>query len=365
MFFHEFKKTFRVFVRQKSLLFWALIFPLVLGVFFKLALGNIVNADEFEPIKVAVNEKLLDDQNFKNFTDNMIEEEILDIFPVDDDKDLDKEEIKAYIDKKDKVIVKKNGVFESILVSLLRYYNMRESMIKTILEKNPNLDFDTILEEKSYLNIKGPRKKLDPMMTFFFALIAYQLIYGYSWGLEIIHQYEANLSTVAKRNAISPVNKKVSLFASMWVGFILNFLISIVTMIIFNKILGVDFSENLAELLLITGLGALCGVSLGMLIGSSNKANIEIKSGIGLALSLLMSFLAGMMVSNVKVMIADNAPIINKLNPVALISDGIYSLYYYDSLDRFYNNIAWLLAVTLSFIVLTYIFTRGKQYDSI
>ena len=159
MFFHEFKKTFRVFVRQKSLLFWALIFPLVLGVFFKLALGNIVNSDEFEPIKVAVNERLLDDQNFKNFTDNMIEEEILDISPVDYDKDLDNEEIKAYIDKKDKIIVKKNGVFESILVSLLKYYNMRESMIKTILEKNPNPDFDTILEEKSHLNIKGPRKK--------------------------------------------------------------------------------------------------------------------------------------------------------------------------------------------------------------
>lgn len=75
MFLHEFKKTFKVFLRQKSLLFWALIFPLILGVFFKLGLGNIVGSNDFNPIKVAINEDLLNDDNFKDFIDKMVDED--------------------------------------------------------------------------------------------------------------------------------------------------------------------------------------------------------------------------------------------------------------------------------------------------
>ena len=365
MFLHEFKKTFKVFLRQKSLLFWALIFPLILGVFFKLGLGNIVGSNDFNPIKVAINEDLLNDDNFKDFIDKMVDEDFLEINPSTSEKVLDKEDITAYIDQKDKVVVKRNGIFESILVSLLKYFNTNESMVKDIIQKNPSADFTVLIEDKDHINVKKFNKDFDPVMTFFFALIGFQLIYGYSWGLEIIHQYEANLSTIAKRNAISPVNKKVSLLASLCVGFILNLIIALFTMLIFNKILGVDFSQKTPQLFLIIIIGAFAGVSFGMLIGSSNKANIEVKAGIGLGLSLLMSFLAGMMVSYVKTFIAEKIPIINKLNPVALISDGIYSLYYYDSLDRYHNDISWLFSVTLLFMILTYIFTRGKQYDSI
>ena len=38
-----------------------------------------------------------------------------------------------------------------------------------------------------------------------------------------------------------------------------------------------------------------------------------------------------------------NMPIINKLNPASMITDGFYSLYYYDTLDRYFFNIVSLL----------------------
>lgn len=365
MFFHEFKKTLKVFLRQKAMIFWALIFPLVLGVFFKLALGNVKDSNNFEAIKVGINESLFDDEYFKNFTDQMKDEDLLDPISAKDEKILDQDDISAYIDKKDKVILKKNGVRESILVNILKYYNMNENMVRTIMEKKPNTDLSNIFVDNTHIESGNPNKDMDPTMTFFFALIGFQIIYGYAWGLSIIFQYEANLTTIAKRNAISPLNKKISLLSSMCVGFLLNFFIALFTMVIFNKILGVDFSNKLAQLLLIVAIGSLTGVSLGMVIGSCNKANIETKIGIGLAISLLLSFLAGMMVAEIKIIISEKAPLINKLNPVALISDGIYSLYYYDNLDRYYNNLIWLIGVTIVLVLLTYIFTRGKQYDSL
>ena len=365
MFYHEFKKTLKVFTRQKVMIFWALIFPLVLGVFFKLAFGNVKDSNNFEAIKVGVNESLVDDGYFKNFTDQMKEEDLLDPISSKDDKILDQDDVSAYIEKKDKLILKKNGVRESILVNILKYYSMNENMVRTIMEKNPNIDLSNIFVDKSHIESDRPNKDIDPTMVFFYALIGFQIIYGYSWGLSIIYQYEANLTPIAKRNAISPLNKKISLLASMSVGFLLNFFIAILTMVIFNKILGVDFSNRLAHLLLLIGVGSIAGVSLGMVIGASNKAEFETKTGLGIGISLLLSFLAGMMVSSIKIIIAEKAPLINKVNPVALISDGIYSLYYYDSLDRYYNNLIWLIGVSIGLIILTYIFTRGKQYDSL
>ena len=46
-------------------------------------------------------------------------------------------------------------------------------------------------------------------------------------------------------------------------------------------------------------------------------------------------FLAGMMGVTMKYVIDKNVPIINKLNPANMITDGFYSLYYYDTLDRY------------------------------
>lgn len=365
MFVHEFKKTLKVFTRQKVMIFWALVFPLVLGVFFKLALGNVKDSNNFEAIKVGVNESLIDDEYFKNFTDQMKEEDLLDPISSKDDKILNQDYVSAYIEKKDQLLLKKNGVRESILVNILKYYSMNENMVRTIMEKNPNTDISNIFVDKTHIESDIPNKDMDPTMVFFYALIGFQIIYGYSWGLSIIYQYEANLTTIAKRNAISPLNKKISLLASMCVGFLLNFCIALFTMLIFNKVLGVDFSNRIPQLLLIVAIGSLNGVSLGMVIGASNKADIETKLGLGIGISLLLSFLAGMMVSNIKIIIAEKAPLINKVNPVALISDGIYSLYYYQSLDRYYNNVICLVGVTLGLILLTFIFTRGKQYDSL
>ena len=40
-----------------------------------------------------------------------------------------------------------------------------------------------------------------------------------------------------------------------------------------------------------------------------------------------------------KYIIDKNIPIINKLNPANMITDGLYSLYYYETLDRYIFNV--------------------------
>jgi ABC-2 type transport system permease protein len=59
------------------------------------------------------------------------------------------------------------------------------------------------------------------------------------------------------------------------------------------------------------------------------------------------------------------APMVNKVSPVGLITDGFYSLLYYEDMTRFWVNIASLFVVTVVFFVLSIRGLRRQNYDSI
>lgn len=96
------------------------------------------------------------------------------------------------------------------------------------------------------------------------------------------------------------------------------------------------------------------------------KPSMEVKGGLGIGITMLLCFLSGMMIDRMKLIIEENIPFLNRINPVTLFTDAIYSLYYYNSMDRYFNNLIYLIFITLILMILTFFFLiRGKQYDSL
>ena len=365
MFLHSFKNTFRYLLRQREMLFWALIFPIVLGIFFKLAFGGITENEKFKTIDVAVNESLLDDENFNSFMKEMEDEEYFRVTYASSADILDEDDsIKAYIDSMDKIYTKKSGISETIVETIMNAYSQKAAMITRIMQKDPMTDLSKIMDVDNHIKDVS-RKNMDPVNAFFYTLLGMTTIYGYMWGMYVIYQYEANLSTNAKRNAVSPVKKSVNLGAAVLASWIINFAITLFFIFYLDKALGVSFGDRVLPLIALSALSSLTGVCFGIFLGVSNKANIDTKIGMGIAITMMMSFLAGMMKSDMKVIIAEKAPIINKINPVAIVTDAVYSLYYYDSMTRFMQNMIYLGIITLVFIVASLFFMRGKEYESL
>ncbi|MCI8310485.1 MAG: ABC transporter permease [Clostridia bacterium] len=102
-----------------------------------------------------------------------------------------------------------------------------------------------------------------------------------------------------------------------------------------------------------------------LLYGTVFKTNDNIKTGIVIAVTMFWCFLSGMMGITMKYIIDKNIPIINKINPASMITDGFYSLYYYDTLDRYFFNIASLLIFSTIAIIISYSSLRRQKYDSI
>lgn len=363
MFIHSFCNTTKVLLRQRQMFFWALLFPIILGCLFKLALGHIADAEQFERIPVAVSETLLQDDTFHDFITTMEDEGYFEVFPAKDQTLLaGREDVIAYVESEEKLWTKKSGLKETMVESILNAYTQKKDMVMRIMAQNPTADLGHILGVGSHIRDRS-RSNMDPVNTFFYTLVGMQVMYGYVWGLYVVYQYEANLSTKAKRNLIAPVKKHVIFPAALSVAWMFNMLISAIFLAFLKLVLSVHFGGQMVPIFGLLCLASLTGVSFGAFLGASNKASMEFKSGIAIACTMLLSYLAGMMDAQVKVRVQEHLPWLNKINPVASITDAIYSLYYYSSMDRFFSDVLCLALVTLALVAGTICFTRGKQYE--
>ena len=130
-------------------------------------------------------------------------------------------------------------------------------------------------------------------------------------------------------------------------------------------VLKINYDSNIWYIVLLAIVGSIAGLSLGVFIASIFKVNENAKSGILIAITMFYSFLSGMMGITMKYVIDKNIPIINKINPAALITDGFYSLYYYDTLNRYFFNVISLILYSFILLSISSIVLRRQKYDSI
>ena len=90
-----------------------------------------------------------------------------------------------------------------------------------------------------------------------------------------------------------------------------------------------------------------------------------IKIGILLGVSMVSSFLAGLMNNTMKDIVERNVPLLNRINPAALISDAFYCINVYDDMGRYYRNLFTLAAICIALVTASFFMVRRERYDSI
>ena len=175
-------------------------------------------------------------------------------------------------------------------------------------------------------------------MIEYYTLLAMACLYGAMISIFITNKNSANITSAGKRTTISPVHKKTMLLSSFIASYIVQMIGILIIFLYTIFVLKVDYGNNIPLVILLLSLGSLAGLTLGIAIGTLLKANETTKTGILISITMLFSFLSGMMGITMKYVIDTNVPILNLINPAAMITDGFYSLYYYDTLNRFYFN---------------------------
>ncbi|GAB6108986.1 ABC transporter permease [Fusibacter bizertensis] len=378
MFLHIFKYRVISLLREKNLVFWTMIFPLVLATFFSVALSNIGKVEEFSPIGVALvnGEALNQHLEFKQTMEELSKgDHPLFELTIGDDaaalKSLKDYEISGYIipGQTPELVVLNSGLNQSILKHFLNQYSQNTAAIKEIVASNPEALPD-LLESLSmtanYVVEKGvTEKSTDPTLVYFYALIAMACLYGSMYGLEEVNRVQANLSSKAARINIAPVHKLKVFAAGVLAALILHFSGLLILLAYMDKVLGVSFGQNTGYVIMVLFVGSILGISMGTFISALVKKGEGVKIAVVLIVSMAGSFLAGMMIGEVKYYVAKHVPILGYLNPANLLSDSLYALYYYDSHMRFFLNLTGMSLYSIVFCGMTYLIIRGRKYASL
>lgn len=372
---HLIKYDICVNLRNFNAVFWPLIFPLVLATLFYFAFGNMEEAD-FETVMTAVVEEADADSAFLEFLDGIEQTEEPLILTKEMTEEQAVEALKEkkisgifFVDKSPSLTVGSNGLSESILQSLLESYENGKRTFENIAAVHPEgmaeavsrmADYEELVEQVSL----GGRTT-NSASQFFYALVAMACMYGAFIGFGAAVTLQANLTPLAARRCVSPTHKMKLVISEMLAAFFLHFLNVVILLVYLRYILKMNFQGQTAEMLVISLIGSMIGVSLGIFVGSFGRMGEGIKIGILLGISMVCSFLAGLMNADMKYYVEQHMPMINRINPAALISDAFYCINVYDDRIRYMRNLVTLSVMCVVLIIASFYMVRRERYDSV
>lgn len=393
MFIHNFKYSLKTLFRNKALIFWTFAFPIILGSFFNMAFSNIESSEKLDIINIAIikNDDFNNNEIFKTafeeLSDKNNDDRLFETrYTTEEEakKLLEDEEIVGYmklVNDEPKLTFTTSGINETIFKYVSEEITQTSNIIKNLAEEeikkemiagNYNIDYESIynrvieLTEEDNVRLNNvSNSNLSYTMIEFYTLIAMACLYGGILGTVAINQNLANMTNQGKRVSVSPTSKGKIILSSVLASYITQ-LVGVALLFLYTIfVLKVNYGNKLGLDIALAMAGSLAGLSLGVAVATTIKSNDNVKTGIIIAITMLGCFLSGMMGITMKYIIDKNIPIINKLNPASMITDGFYSLYYYDTLDRYIFDIGSLLIFAFVLIAISYISLRSQKYDSI
>lgn len=377
MLFHNIKYTFLSMIRTKEVIFWSLVFPLALTTFMYLAFGKINEVTEnLETIDVAVVESVQNEMFDKILVEVSNGESPL-LNPMkmnsqDAVSALDGKEVDGIIHVDDTISlsVRENGLNATILSSFVDRYLQNEATLTQIAKNNPlalNSAIQALSDDTSYFKEeKLTDGNTDNLSNYFYAVFAMSCLFASFTGISSMFSIQGNLSPLGQRRCVAPTKKLHVVLTLFLTNEIVQFAIELITFAYMSLVLGLDLSNKYPALFLLLFVASSFGLTMGMFIGSLKKPVTEgAKMGIGVAISMVLSVMADLCVSGIMNTIEHTVPIINRLNPAALISDSFYALNTYSDYSRYTSNMVNLSAMTLILFTLTILTVRRNRYASI
>lgn len=377
MFLHLLKYELKVGLRNKDLIIWLILFPIVLGIFFKVAFGSIYEKTEkFSSIPVAIVEER-ENEAFRQVIESIENSDE----PFLTAKFVDKEEAEKLLSDGDvegiittdgelSLTVKEKGLRETMLKSFAEQYKIRERIAMDAINTAPEKAQEVISSLTSE-TVSSCRKipltqgNPDVYIQYFYNLIAMVAMFGCMTGMHITMQNQADLSALGARNNCSPAPKSKSVLACLVGSFVLQTICMVLCVTFLAFVLKTDFGDRLWLVYPTAVLGGIMGVTFGFMVGSLACVGEKAKVAILITVTMSLCFCSGLMMGNMKAVIAEKIPWFNNINPAAVISDSFYCLNIYEDYDRFITKLITMAVTAAVFAALGFLASRRKKYASI
>ncbi len=192
---------------------------------------------------------------------------------------------------------------------------------------------DILQESASYNQEISYGKNVDTYDQYFYNLLAMVSMYCGTAGCLIAIQNQGNMSAIGARKNVSPTHKLKDITGELAVNILFRFLCILISFAFIILVLRIPLNTRLPFALLAIFIGCTTGMTMGFFIGAIGNMSENVKTGLVMVITMGGSFLSGLMAGNMRIVVDTYCPVINRINPTALISDMFYSLAIYDSLE--------------------------------
>ena len=255
----------------------------------------------------------------------------------------------------------------TILSQILKQYRSACTMEKRIAENHPSRLLQTIAGfsvNREYLEEYTPGRQISPYLQFFFALLAMSSMYA-SWiATTMMESMCANLSECGKRFESSGAGKFPSILAGALAGTIFQTVSNAITVLYIEYVLRISFQAPFPEIMMIMGLGSAVGIGFGILFGTLFQRE-ALRVAIPLAFSMVSSFLSGLMMGQMKQLVENAVPVLNRINPAAVFTDSLYVLASYGKNRQCWLDVLSMAGMVIVTLSISAVILRRRQYASI
>lgn len=339
--------------RDPGFLFWCVAYPILLMSIFFSVFGGINIQEKVK--KIDIGYAAGSPAQYIAENTEFINGKQMDI--AQGSKKLTADKIAGYFEENGTLIVSKEGIDQSIIKNTANTYKK----IETLASKGADL---TKLDFKTEY-VKKVDQKTRPFDTIYFALLAMASLYAYFGAASLVDSILAKNSMTGQRISVSPIKKSKILIGGLVSVMITNAVANILLILYMKFILNMGLVNNIPATLLLILVGNIIGAALGVLIATISSAKTGVKTGLGVALTLTMGFLGGMMSPDIKNVIDENFPILNHLNPVAIIDNNLYRVNMLENYNSYILDSLGIIAVSAAILVIASIWLRRQQYDNI
>ena len=377
MFCHIFLYRIKELLRNPWHLAWNLIFPLGLATAFFFGFGNLIKDDPEQFTTIPVGYVKEADQPFDQVLTALSKDRKDPILKVREYKD-EEEAKKAlrdgdtkgyYIQKGEEisVVVGRNGVTSTTLHQILKEYENQKRVLETIGKKHPEKIADTVKTMEKGQEFLRPHvfnKYTSVYMNYFYSLIAMASLYGSWLATTMLSGISANMSERGKRFESAPVYKMTSLFAGILSTVLLQGIFNGILVFYIQYGLHLSFGVPIWQVLMVTTVGGAMGITIGVFIGALVKKR-GLQMAFSLAVSMVTSFLSGLMWGEIRQIIESHIPVINRINPAAMLTGCLYNLGNYGLTKNFYRDLYSMVILTVTLLLVSVAILRRRNYDSL
>lgn len=392
-----FKITVKTALRTPSVIIWTLIFPIVLATVFNFMFESLRAKDSVDPVPVAVveddawdaspfsaviDELAGDDEPLFDVSAVTTEDEARElltsgavdgVFTVDDAGDprllLAPETSNVHTSGDNATYEINRSIIEVIASSYLQ----NRALIERVATENPLLFTDPDAIERA-LSQSVPVDEVsltysqpDTTVRYYYALLGMASLFAAQVAEGMVCRLQPTTSDLGARRSISGTSRIRLLMATLAACWLVSAAFLGLALLYICTAGGIDFGGREGLCLLGIVAASLFSTCLGALIGALPvKGGADARSGILTMATCLLSVFAGLYgqpTMELADSIARACPAAMWINPVSLIRDVFYSIYYYDALEPFALRTLMCVGLAVVAFAASVAFFRRQRYE--